>query len=336
MIFHRLLLTLTITIPLVARQVEAATDAIDTSPQPMTATDTRVCIDGVNYEVTNASTCAIVESPDAKGSITIPKTVNIGGKNYRVTAIADKSFYYCFDITDVTIPEGVTTIGDAAFFWCWGLTNVTIPEGVTSIGKCAFIKCEALTNISIPESLTTIGQSAFSGCEALNAINVAPANTTFRSIDGVLFNHDGTTLLRYPEGKEATKYIIPQGVTAIGESAFDRCGALATITLPDGITTIGRSAFSGCENLKTVTLPEGLTTIDKWAFSSCGFTSVTLPECVFTINEKAFVGCKNLTTINIPANAISVEKGIFYNCPNLKNIAYPDHLNIIYDSWFEK
>lgn len=46
---------------------------------------------------------------------------------------------------NVIIPEGVTAIGNRVFTCCANLTRVTIPKGVTEIGWGAFKDCENLT-----------------------------------------------------------------------------------------------------------------------------------------------------------------------------------------------
>ena len=43
----------------------------------------------------------------------------------------------------------------------------------------------------------------------INSITVGENNQNFSSIDGVLFNKAGTTLILYPSGNSATSYTIP-------------------------------------------------------------------------------------------------------------------------------
>ena len=51
-------------------------------------------------------------------------------------------------------------------------------------------------------------------------------------------------------------------VTSIGNSAFQGCSKLTSITLPNSVTTIGYSAFSGCSSLASLTIPKSVTSID--------------------------------------------------------------------------
>jgi glucan-binding YG repeat protein len=61
----------------------------------------------------------------------------------------------------------VTSIGDSAFYFCENLTDIAIPDGVKYIGISTFGNCSSLTSITIPHSVTSIEPSAFAGCESL-------------------------------------------------------------------------------------------------------------------------------------------------------------------------
>lgn|GEM_PF-1791943 len=58
---------------------------------------------------------------------------------------------------------------------------------------------------------------------------------------------------------EITVVVIPEGVTEIGELAFNNCESLKEITIPDSVTKIGDYAFNNCESLKEVTIPDSVT-----------------------------------------------------------------------------
>ena len=63
-------------------------------------------------------------------------------------------------VKSVEIEEGVTSIGDNAFFFCRELTSVSIPNSVIVIGSGAFAYTD-LTSITIPDELYMIGTGAF-------------------------------------------------------------------------------------------------------------------------------------------------------------------------------
>ncbi|MEE0916387.1 MAG: leucine-rich repeat domain-containing protein [Alistipes sp.] len=76
-------------------------------------------------------------------------------------------------VTAYTIPEVVTAIGDAAFAHCYDLADITLPQGLLSIGSSAF-RSTAIKGITIPESVTTLGSSAFNNCRELKSVYCKP------------------------------------------------------------------------------------------------------------------------------------------------------------------
>ena len=245
--------------------------------------------------------------------------------------IAGGAFKGCKSLTSITIPDSVKSIGNGAFYDCSALTSVTIPNSVTSIGDGAFSYCGSLTSITIPDSVTSIGDGAFAGgWTDLKRIDVAEDNKNYCSIDGVLFNKDKTKLIKYPSSKKDETYIIPDGVTSIGDNAFSCCSSLTSIVIPDSVTEIGASAFEGCSSLTSVNIPDGVTSIGDNAFVACSsLTSITIPDGVTTIDERAFYLCTSLTSVTIPDSVTSIGDVAFYNCKSLTSITIPNSVTSI-------
>ena len=137
----------------------------------------------------------------------------------------------------------VAYIADGTFYQCDSLTSITLPDGVTSIGDSAFYSCGSLTGITLPDSVVSMGGNPFAACGKLQTIAVSPDHPKLAVADNVLFDKTEKKLICYPAGLDAANYEIPQGITAVGDSAFSFCHSLTRITLPDGVTTIGDSAF---------------------------------------------------------------------------------------------
>ncbi len=240
-----------------------------------------------------------------------------------VTAIGEWAFAGCRSLTSVVIPDGVKEIGSYAFLRCSSLTSVVIPEGVKEIGRGAFYDCSSLTSVSIPDSVDAICGSTFCGCRALKEWSVSSTHPYFKS-DGVgLLTRDGKMLVACLAS--ATKYRIPEGVTTIGNYAFDCCSSLTSVVIPEGVKEIGNYAFAGCSSLMSVTIPEGVKEIGWGAFCGCSsLTSVVIPDGVTTIESKAFAGCSSLTSVVIPDGVTTIESDAFEDCSSLTSVVIPE------------
>lgn len=100
--------------------------------------------------------------------------------------------------------------------------------------------------------------------------------------------------LRY----EIKKVVIGDGVTSIGNCAFDCCTSLTSVEIPNSVTSIGNCAFNSCYSLTSVEIPNSVTSIRDHAFCNCsGLTSVIIPNSVTSIEPWAFHMCTSLTSI---------------------------------------
>ena len=118
-------------------------------------------------------------------SVTIPDSV---------TAILDRAFANCFQLTNISIPNSVTSIGFSAFEHCTSLKSITLPSSLSSISEALFFCCSQLTTIHIPDSVLSIQDYAFGNCTRLETVH------------------------------------IPVSVTSIGVYAFDGCPNSMTVT----------------------------------------------------------------------------------------------------------
>ena len=216
------------------------------------------------------------------------------------------------------IPTSVKKIGDNAFRTS-RLASIVIPEGVTSIGQRAFAFNSYLSSVSIPKSVKAIGTNAFYYCPQLTSIEVDEDNEVYdsRNSCNAIIETATNTLIR---GCLSTT--IPDGITMIGDDAFNRIDGLGTVIIPESVSEIGNNAFASC-GITSITIPGGVTRIGNGAFWSCeNLTSIIIPKNVTEIGNGAFGYCRELTEITLPKRFKGKEKELFANCDKLKNVKY--------------
>ena len=222
----------------------------------------------------------------------------------------------------------VKNIADETFYECYKLSSVTIPEGVTNIGNCAFFYCRSLTGLSVPQGVKSIGSRAFAGCEGLADKN------GFVIVRGVLHCY----------ASDFSAANVPSGVTTVEDYAFAGRQNLQTVDFPLTLEKVGGWAFSGCSSLRAVyyrsplppatgtaiyqKCPDGMVSYVSWTPSSdswCGAQwihwdpseeeeDVVIPTVVtnqvfVTVTNYVFVTTTNVT-INYVLNSIRPEAAI--------------------------
>ena len=236
---------------------------------------------------------------------------------------------YCSD-TPEGLPEWVTVQGSKITYCSRNKESdgkevvLVIPEGITAIGDYAFRECDWLTSIEIPSTVTSIGWEVFpysypsnlelhyKGTSAewqelvkknqkenaiRNNIPVYCSDTPEKIPDWIIVQ--GTTITSYNrDAGERPTLKIPEGITAIEESAFSNCDYLTSVEIPGSVTSIGRYAFSYCQNLTDVTIGNGVMSIGNNAFYNCNaLTTITIPGSVTNIGQYAFDSCNNLISV---------------------------------------
>lgn len=89
---------------------------------------------------------------------------------------------------------------------------------------------------------------------------------------------------------------------------------------PSSVTSIGESAFEYCSGLTSVTIPNSVTSIGDYAFVHSGLTSLTIPSSVISIGDGAFSGCSGLASVTIGNNVTSIGDYAFFDCSGLTDV----------------
>ena len=133
--------------------------------------------------------------------------------------------------------------------------------------------------------------------------------------------------------------VVPVGVTAIGNSAFQNSEVLLTVSLPASLTSIEDNAFYNTSALTSVTIPASVTSIGNEAFNDArSLSSITIPPSVTSIGNRAFSGTTALTSVVIPASVTSIGYGPFAWATSLTSITvnagnpnYSSRDNVLYN-----
>lgn len=156
-----------------------------------------------------------------------------------MTSIGDFAFSKCYDLKEITMPDKLMFIGNYAFQGCISLNSIVLPQGLRAIGESAFESCQALMEIYIPNSVTNIGIMAFAGCNQLKSILVDRDNSYYSSIQGHLYNKDGTILIQTCIVDFSDNIVVKKGVTSIESYAFRGQHLIESITFPSTLNKIG-------------------------------------------------------------------------------------------------
>ena len=229
-------------------------------------------------------------------TVTVPEGVEVVGESAcweyaalkelilpaSVKRIRYGAFNMCRSLQTVQFAEGLRSIDHIAFRQCESLSRIDLPMSLTEIDKDAFELCSSLTEVVIPPAVQSIGANAFAGCTGLTRVKICnpacqvhpKAFANCLAIQSFEFDGEGREeILHHAHGirieggilKEysgtAEELTVPDGVTAIGASAFQNCEKLTRVVLPDSVTGIGRFAFKGCTALGEVVIPASVQTI---------------------------------------------------------------------------
>lgn len=192
------------------------------------------------------------------------------------------------------------------------------------------------TNISWSFDLNTntLSISGSGKMDDFHDTNTAPWVTEYVTFHG----------LNLPMSVLIYKVVITGNITRIGNSAFDGCTEISSVSLPNSIEEIGEYAFKSCRNLELEQVPSNLNKIETGAFSGCtkmmtdgaiyvsdvlvqgsiDATTITVKEGITEILANAFKGNTNIKTVTFADNSLKkIGNDAFNGCTNLSTLNIP-------------
>ena len=157
-----------------------------------------------------------------------------------------------------------------------------------------------------------------------------------------------------------TSIFIPEGVTHVGEYAFDNRYRIENLYIPSSLVYMGREAFTGAVNLfisdmtawcnmvwnmpiasgdpsiwltetnlylnnQLVTdliIPDDVTAIPDSRFRGVTITSVHIPSHVTSIGHAAFFNCDKLITATVPKTVTTLLQSAIGSCESLRDLIF--------------
>ena len=170
-------------------------------------------------------------------------------------------------------------------------------------------------------SALSINATVYSGSCGANGDNVKyslDTSTGLLSITGTgaMTNYSSSSSVPWYSNRSYIKSVdIANGVTSIGDFAYQYCYGLTFINIPQSVTSIGERALANCSSLTSVTIPPNVTSIRREVFDGCsGLKSVVIPNGVTYVSGYAFYDCSSLTDVYCYAeNAPSTGSYVFKN-----------------------
>ena len=302
--------------------------------------------------------------------VTLPKSLK---------TLGSYAFSNCTYMTSVTFGPNLRSIDYYAFLYCHYLTEITFQGNAPDIDSSAFARITAtcyyphndptwqgVINRSYggsiswsaytPENAEPVGGS----CGENLRWTISNEGDLIISGTGDMYDFNQEPADWYGFRTSFKKLIVEEGVTGIGNAAFEDC-RFFQVQLPSTLKRIGSVAFAGCSNLTQIDLPASVQTLGNSPFFRCenllyvtvdashpyftndgqgvllnknkttllwaspaSLTGVyTVPETVTAFANNPFYGCRSLEWIILSPNLKQISSSDFANCSRLERITIP-------------
>ena len=288
---------------------------------------------GYTYRIDDGK-ALLVSAPKNEEKPTVPSEVTYGETNYPVTGIWKGAFAISLDwteahssadkrneaITSVVLPASVTQIGERAFYFCMNLSTITIQANTVSIDKLAFATQNTngtTVDFSAVTTLQSNGTDKWAGVKNVILNNEDQLDTIKSNVNtgsvAVIGNNkwvmgsDGN----WTEQPKTDLTATVEGITW----TFDAVGRKATLT------AYSPKTFESVTVPSTLTADEVTYTVtelggglfgwdgdwDKKDHYNTSIKSVVIPKTVTTIGADMFRYSQKLESVTIQGESITFK-----------------------------
>lgn len=166
------------------------------------------------------------------------------------------------------------------------------------------------------------------GNNATYYFNSATGVLTIEGV-GVIDDYGHNEAPWYPFSESIRKVSIKEGITTIGERAFESCN-LYDLELPTTLSKINNWAFYGASNVENVYISD----LESWFNVKIGYSYAAPLSFSNSKNRNMYLDNTLITNITVPNNVNEINSYLFYDCTSLESITIPSNINSIGGSAF--
>lgn len=256
--------------------------------EPYNATNKNVKWTSSNTTVAAISSEGILLSKTTGSAIITATTVD-GNKTANCDVIVKDSITWEYVINEDNTLTITKYLGVQEIL---NIPDIIDGKTVKGLHLFAFGNNRSIKSINISSGIENIISSP-SG-RILENYTVSLDNKYYKSVDGILYNYDGTVLISYPERRVQSSFIVPNTVEIISECAFYGNSYIKNIIMQNNLIKIEQQAFSNCNNLIEVAIPPSVEIIGHY---------------IMDYSEKAIIKCYK----NSEAEYYAIYHGINYD-----------------------
>lgn len=201
------------------------------------------------------------------------------------------------------------------------LTGAPLITGMGPYGMYSYAETQTLNDFEYTVSGNTVTLVSYTGKDAEPVIPVSIGGRKVTAIGPECFRGNVKVI----------RIKVPEGITEIGDYAFEACSAATELSLPSTLKKIGKGAFSGDAMLEKIVIPDSVSSIDDGAFLYCmKAESLTGGRGLKELGQFVFAGCEGLVTADIGGPELkAIPDRTFCNCRYLSSIKLPDSIGTV-------